>query len=320
MKNRSAAPPVLAVVVPCFNEESVLSLTADQLLKIIESLEGKGKIAKGSYVIFVDDGSTDSTWDMIEGLHAANPAVKGLKLARNAGHQRALLAGMLSLKGKVDCLISADADLQDDLSAIEAMVDEYAAGSEIVYGVRKSRDKDSFLKKMSAHAFYRLMLYMGVNIVYNHADYRLLSGRALLVLDEFREFNLFIRGIVPLLGFRTSKVFYDRHERAAGVSKYNLWKMLSFALDGITSFSIVPLRIITVLGLLFSIFSLSLSVWVFIAYIYGLTVPGWTSTTLPIYVIGGIQLLSIGLIGEYLGKIYSEVKARPRYIVERELF
>jgi glycosyltransferase involved in cell wall biosynthesis len=320
MIDDSAALPVLAVVVPCFNEEAVLPTTATQLMNVLSDLTKKTKTAAESFIYFVDDGSTDRTWSLIEGLHATHPAIKGLKLAHNAGHQRALLAGMLSLRGKADCVVSADADLQDDVTAIEAMIDEYVQGYDIVYGVRKGRKHDRFFKRSSALLFYKILKWMGVDIVYNHADFRLLSRRALEALSEFREVNLFLRGIVPLLGFRTSRIFYDRMERSAGDSKYDLIKMLSFAFDGITSFSIVPLRIITTLGILVSLLSLATSVWVFGAYLFDMTVPGWTSTVLPIYFISGIQLLAIGLIGEYLGKIYSEVKARPRYIIEREIF
>lgn len=312
--------PLLSIVVPCFNEEQVLPTTAQLLLAVLEDLKMKTKISPESFIYFIDDGSGDATWKIIEELHDSNPAVKGLKLAHNAGHQHALLAGMLSLRGKIDCTISADADLQDDISAIEGMIDEYCKGCDIVYGIRKEREHDTLLKKTSALAFYRLMKLMGIDIVYNHADFRLISRRALETLSEFREVNLFLRGIIPLLGFRTAQIYYNRLERSAGVSKYNLRKMLSLAFDGITSFSVVPLRIISVLGLFFSCLSLSLGVWVFVSYLLGRTVPGWASTVLPIYVIGGIQLLSIGLIGEYLGKIFKEVKARPRYIIEQELF
>lgn len=312
--------PLLSIVVPCFNEEQVLPTTAQLLLAVLEDLKMKTKISPESFIYFIDDGSGDATWKIIEELHDSNPAVKGLKLAHNAGHQHALLAGMLSLRGKIDCTISADADLQDDISAIEGMIDEYCKGCDIVYGIRKEREHDTLLKKTSALAFYRLMKLMGIDVVYNHADFRLISRRALDTLSEFREVNLFLRGIIPLLGFRTAQIYYNRLERSAGVSKYNLRKMLSLAFDGITSFSVVPLRIISVLGLFFSCLSLSLGVWVFVSYLLGRTVPGWASTVLPIYVIGGIQLLSIGLIGEYLGKIFKEVKARPRYIIEQELF
>ena len=312
--------PLLSIVVPCFNEEQVLPTTAQLLLAVLEDLKMKTKISPESFIYFIDDGSGDATWKIIEELHDSNPAVKGLKLAHNAGHQHALLAGMLSLRGKIDCTISADADLQDDISAIEGMIDEYCKGCDIVYGIRKEREHDTLLKKTSALAFYRLMKLMGIDIVYNHADFRLISRRALETLSEFREVNLFLRGIIPLLGFRTAQIYYNRLERSAGVSKYNLRKMLSLAFAGITSFSVVPLRIISVLGLFFSCLSLSLGVWVFVSYLLGRTVPGWASTVLPIYVIGGIQLLSIGLIGEYLGKIFKEVKARPRYIIEQELF
>jgi glycosyltransferase involved in cell wall biosynthesis len=320
MSQMTPIQPLLSIVVPCFNEEQVLPTTAQLLLAVLEDLKMKTKISPESFIYFIDDGSGDATWKIIEELHDSNPAVKGLKLAHNAGHQHALLAGMLSLRGKIDCTISADADLQDDISAIEGMIDEYCKGCDIVYGIRKEREHDTLLKKTSALAFYRLMKLMGIDIVYNHADFRLISRRALETLSEFREVNLFLRGIIPLLGFRTAQIYYNRLERSAGVSKYNLRKMLSLAFDGITSFSVVPLRIISVLGLFFSCLSLSLGVWVFVSYLLGRTVPGWASTVLPIYVIGGIQLLSIGLIGEYLGKIFKEVKARPRYIIEQELF
>jgi glycosyltransferase involved in cell wall biosynthesis len=320
MSQMTPIQPLLSIVVPCFNEEQVLPTTAQLLLAVLEDLKMKTKISPESFIYFIDDGSGDATWKIIEELHDSNPAVKGLKLAHNAGHQHALLAGMLSLRGKIDCTISDDADLQDDISAIEGMIDEYCKGCDIVYGIRKEREHDTLLKKTSALAFYRLMKLMGIDIVYNHADFRLISRRALETLSEFREVNLFLRGIIPLLGFRTAQIYYNRLERSAGVSKYNLRKMLSLAFDGITSFSVVPLRIISVLGLFFSCLSLSLGVWVFVSYLLGRTVPGWASTVLPIYVIGGIQLLSIGLIGEYLGKIFKEVKARPRYIIEQELF
>ena len=295
MHDVSTAIPVLAIIVPCFNEELVLINTAQQLLAVLSGLIGKGKIAVTSFIYLVDDGSSDSTWDLIKELNIGDPSIKGLKLAHNAGHQHALLAGMLSLRGKVDCIISADADLQDDISTIEPMFDEYSKGCDIVFGIRKNRDLDTFFKRLSARAFYKTMTTMGVDIIDNHADYRLLSSSALDALSEFKEVNLFLRGIIPQLGFRTSKIYYNRLQRSGGVSKYNLCRMLSFAFDGITSFSIVPLRIITVLGLLFSCLSLSLGVWVFFSYLLGRTVPGWASTVLPIYVIGGIQLLSIGI-------------------------
>jgi len=315
-----ASPALLAIVVPCFNEDAVLADTARQLSAVLSMLIANNKVDHASFIYFVDAGSKDSTWRLIEKMHSKNPIVKGLKLAHNAGHQSALLAGMLTLIDKVDFIISVDADLQDDISTIEPMVDEYLRGCDVVFGVRKNRDTDTFFKKKSAQAFYKLMTTMGVDIIDNHADYRLLSKRALKALSEFKERNLFLRGIVPQLGFKTSTIYYNRLIRKAGVSKYNLRRMLSFAFDGITSFSIVPLRMITALGFLVSLGSLAISFWVLAAYLFGLTVPGWTSTVLPIYFIGGVQLLSIGLIGEYIGKIYNEVKARPRYIIEEEIF
>jgi len=320
MRNHLLVTPVASIIVPCFNEDAVLADTAEQLTTVLSELIVNNKLDQTSFIYFVDDGSKDNTWHLIEEMHSKNPMVKGLKLAHNAGHQSALLAGMLALKDKVDCIISVDADLQDDISTIEPMLDEYLKGCDVVFGVRKNRDTDTFFKKASANVFYKLMTTMGVDIVDNHADYRLLSRRALNALSEFKERNLFLRGIVPQLGFKTSTIYYNRLIRKAGVSKYNIRRMLSFAFDGITSFSIVPLRMITALGFIVSLFSLATSLWVLAAFLFGLTVPGWTSTVLPIYFIGGVQLLSIGLIGEYIGKIYNEVKARPRYIIEEELF
>ena len=320
MRNHLLVTPVASIIVPCFNEDAVLADTAEQLTTVLSELIVNNKLDQTSFIYFVDDGSKDNTWHLIEEMHSKNPMVKGLKLAHNAGHQSALLAGMLALKDKVDCIISVDADLQDDISTIEPMLDEYLKGCDVVFGVRKNRDTDTFFKKASANVFYKLMTTMGVDIVDNHADYRLLSRKALNALSEFKERNLFLRGIVPQLGFKTSTIYYNRLIRKAGVSKYNIRRMLSFAFDGITSFSIVPLRMITALGFIVSLFSLATSLWVLAAFLFGLTVPGWTSTVLPIYFIGGVQLLSIGLIGEYIGKIYNEVKARPRYIIEEELF
>lgn len=305
----------LAIVVPCYDEEAVLPETVERLNGLLTRLIACGKIREESKVYFVDDGSTDKTWMLIEGFARSNSRIKGIKLAKNVGHQNALLAGLFSAEG--DAVVSIDADLQDDVRIIEEMADEYLLGAEIVYAVRRQRAKDSLFKRMSAKVFYRLMLFMGVQIVYNHADFRLMSRRAIECLKQFREVNLFLRGIVPALGFSDAKVYFDRQERVAGESKYPLRKMLSLALNGITSFSVLPLRMITVLGIIFATFSISTGVWAMYVHFMGSTVPGWTSTVVPITLIGGVQLLSLGIVGEYLGKVYQEVKARPRFIIER---
>jgi glycosyltransferase involved in cell wall biosynthesis len=312
--------PVLAVVVPCYNEEPVIKETARQLLAIINELKTKARIQPLSFIYFVDDGSRDTTWDIISEMHEQENSIKGLKLALNAGHQYALLAGLLNLYKKADCVITIDADLQDDVSVINDMVDQFYMGYDIVYGVRKERHQDSFFKKYSAQFFYKLMQRMGVNIVYNHADYRLTSKRVLENLSEFKEVNLFLRGIFPLIGFKSTTVYYNRIKRFAGESKYPLRKMLSFALNGITSFSVTPLRIITISGFIISLISAVMSIWALVAFLRDTTFPGWASIVVPIFLLGGFQLLSIGLIGEYIGKIYKEVKSRPRYIKEMELF
>lgn len=311
--------PVLTIVVPCYNEEKALPKTGEALLASISSLVEKGKVSPKSKILFVDDGSKDLTWEIIEQLNQTEKIFNGIKLARNSGHQNALLAGMLSAKEVSDCVISIDADLQDDLSVIDKFIDEYLSGSEIVYGVRNERRTDSIFKRVSAHLFYKFMSLMGVQIVYNHADYRLVSKRALGRLEEFKENNLFLRGIFPIIGFKSSVVEYSRLPRVAGESKYPLKKMLSFALEGITSFSVKPLRVITFLGFLIFFISLLASVWAIIEYFTNHTIRGWVSIVLPIYLIGGIQLLSLGIIGEYIGKVYKETKKRPRYIVEQEL-
>jgi glycosyltransferase involved in cell wall biosynthesis len=312
--------PVLAVVVPCYNEALVIEETARQLSSVLDNLKQQNKIDSSSYVYFVDDGSTDGTWDTIERLHKEDGLLKGLKLSRNTGHQNALLAGLMGVKERMDCVVSIDADLQDDISAIEKMVDLFHKGYEVIYGVRKGRDEDSFFKKYSALMFYKLMQWLGVNFISNHGDFRLASGRAISALSTFHEVNLFLRGIFPLVGLKSAEVYYDRKKRLAGESKYPFRKMLAFALDGITSFSIKPLRTIAFAGLVISLLSLILTMWALFGYFTDRTVPGWASTVLPIYFLGGLQLFTIGIIGEYIGKIYSEVKARPRFISERELF
>lgn len=311
---------ILAIIIPCYNEEPGLSESATQLNSILEDLIQSKKINEESFIYFIDDGSTDNTWDIIRKLHEENDKrFKGLKLSRNVGHQNALMAGLEAIIDKVDCSISLDADLQDDVSTIKEMVEKFKEGYEVVYGVRKNREKDSIFKKYSAIFFYKLMHLFKVNVIANHADYRLLSKRVLEHLISFREVNLFLRAIIPLIGFKSTMIFYNRKERKAGTSKYPLKKMVSFALDGITSFSVTPLRLITISGVILFTGSCVLSMWALWLKYIGKSIPGWASTVLPIYFIGGVQLLSIGILGEYLGKTYKEVKARPRYFKEEEL-
>jgi glycosyltransferase involved in cell wall biosynthesis len=310
---------ILGIVVPCYNEENVLPSTTESLIKILIELIENGDISKDSFILFVDDGSTDETWRIIEKYHKIDIHMKGIKLAANVGHQKALLAGLMEAKNKTDCIISIDADLQDDTSIIVDMVNQYKMGNEIVYGVRHSRRYDGFLKKSTALLFYKLLIFMGVKIVYNHADYRLVGRRALDELSNYRERNLFLRGIFPSMGYQTSHVLYNRLPRLAGETKYSFKKMLSLAWDGITSFSTVPLKIISVMGLILFLFCTLMAILIFGAKIFGHTVPGWASTTLPLYFLGGIQLLAIGIVGEYLGKIYIEVKSRPNYIIDKVL-
>lgn len=312
-------PDRLMVIIPCYNEEAVLHETARRLVMKMQALMEKGLCDSSSRVIFVDDGSKDQTWPLIAKMHQQNPLFEGLKLSRNRGHQNALLAGMMTAKDECDVIISMDADLQDDMDAMDQFLESYYAGHDVVYGVRNRRDTDTAFKRQTALMFYRLMKGLGVDITYNHADYRLMSRRALHALAEFREVNLFLRGLVPLVGFPSDKVYYDRSERFAGESKYPFKKMLAFAIDGITSFSVKPLRLITTLGLLIFLVSLVFLVYSFIRWITGQVVTGWTSTMASIWMIGGIQLLSLGVIGEYIGKIYNESKGRPRFIVEEYL-
>jgi len=307
------------VVIPCYNEEEVLRETAGRLIAKMKALEERGYCDRDSRVLLVDDGSRDKTWAIIQELHRENPMFEGLKLSRNRGHQNALLAGLMTAKEHADFCISMDADLQDDMDAMDRFIQEYRDGCGVVYGVRNKRDTDTFLKKRTALLFYRLMKGMGVDITYNHADYRLMSRQALQALAEFREVNLFLRGLSPLVGFQSGYVYYNRGERFAGESKYPFKKMLAFAIDGITSFSVKPLRMITTIGLLIFLVSLLMLVYALIAWIGGHTVTGWTSTLASIWMIGGIQLLSLGVIGEYIGKIYNETKRRPRFIIDRYL-
>jgi len=308
----------VSIVVPCYNEEAVLLETTRQLADLLQHLITEGKITSDSRVYYVDDGSRDRTWDLIESLAETNKFVHGIKLSRNRGHQNALLAGLLTAEGEV--IISVDADLQDDLSAIKKMIELYAAGYDIVYGVRDSRKTDTFFKSFTAKTYYRLLSTMGVEIIYNHADYRLMSRQVIEALREFDEVNLFLRGIIPQLGFSHALVYYDRAERYAGESNYTLIKMLSLAWQGITSFSNVPLRFITGLGLIVSLISFLVTVWAIAVRLFTQdAIPGWASTVLPIYFLGGIQLLCLGIMGEYLAKIYSETKRRPRYIIEKTI-
>ncbi|MBP6816207.1 MAG: glycosyltransferase family 2 protein [Burkholderiaceae bacterium] len=311
-----AAPPLLAIVVPCFNEEDVLPATATELLALLDRLTRSSRVAPGSFVCFVDDGSTDRTWPIIETLAEARTGVSGIALSRNRGHQNALLAGLFGVDA--DVVVSIDADLQDDPDAIEAMLQAYAGGADIVYGVRSNRDADSWLKRTSARAFYRLLSACGVETVFDHADYRLMSRLAIGHLRAFGEVNLYVRGLVPLLGLRTATVHFVRRPRAAGSSKYPPMKMLALALEAVTSLSVVPLRWVTLTGFAIFLGSLAVSAWVLWArFATHTAVPGWASVTLPIFLLGGIQMLAIGIVGEYLGKIYIETKSRPRYFIDR---
>ena len=307
--------PTLGIVVPCFNEESVLPETHARLMELLETMKSKGLVSSRSTVVYIDDGSSDGTWKAIELRSHADGSTSGIKLSRNCGHQNALLCGLMSAPG--DILISIDADLQDDLNVIPKMVEAHLAGADIVFGVRVRRDSDGFLKRFTAQTYYRLMQSMNVDLIYNHADFRLLSRRALNALTEYREVNLFLRGMVPLLGFPTAVVEYNRAERFAGHSKYTWFRMLSFAWQGITSFSTTPLRLITALGLLVSLASIGLALWgLAVSLLTDRALPGWASTVIPMYFLGGVQLLSLGVIGEYLSKVYMEGKARPRYHIE----
>lgn len=311
---------ILYIVIPCYNEEQVLEETTKRLTSKLDGMIKKSIISKNSRIMYVNDGSKDLTWDLIEKLNKNNKYVTGVKLSRNRGHQNALLAGLMTAKEMADVVISMDADLQDDIEVIDKFIDEYQKGCDIVYGVRSSRKKDTFFKRTTAQMYYKLMSKLGVDIIYNHADYRLMSKRALKELEGFKEVNLFLRGIVPLLGFKTSIVTYERNERFAGVSKYPLRKMLAFAIEGILSFSVKPLRIITNSGLFIAFISLLLLIYVLIShFITGDAVQGWTTIIVLICFFSGFQIICIGIIGEYIGKIYSETKQRPRFIIEEVL-
>lgn len=308
--------PILAIVVPCYKEESMLPITVTVLTKVLDNLVCNGCIDEKSFMLFVNDGSTDQTWPLIAKYCKQNKNVCGVNLAGNVGHQNALMAGLTVAKDYADILVSIDADLQDDTTVIEDMVDRFKEGFDIVYGVRNDRTTDSFFKRTTAQGFYKMMHGLGVKTVYNHADYRLMSKRAVEYLCEFRERNLFLRGIVPLIGYNTTNVYYSRSERLAGESKYPLRKMLSFAIDGITSFSVTPVHAVFYLGLCFLFISLIILLYVFYSYITHDVVPGWSSLMLSIWFCSGCILLCLGIIGEYIGKIYIEVKDRPRYNIE----
>ncbi|PLS17580.1 glycosyltransferase [Bacillus sp. M6-12] len=308
--------PTLTIVVPCYNEEEMLPETIRQLNHLVGKMIRENIVADSSKILFVDDGSKDNTWSIIYRAGLQNDRIKGLKLARNSGHQNALLAGLFTAKTGSDCVISIDADLQDDIHVIPLFVQKFLEGNEIVYGVRSKRNTDTFFKKTTAESFYKVMKYMGVNLVYNHADFRLMSRRAIQELERFDEVNMFLRGIVPLIGFQTATVYYERKERMAGETKYPLKKMLSFAFDGITSFSVTPIRFVLLLGLASFFVSVLIGIYFLALKFSGNTATGWTSLIISIWLIGGIQLIAIGLIGEYIGKIYKESKRRPKFIVD----
>lgn len=307
--------PVLYIVIPCYNEQEVLPITAPMFRGELALLTEKGKIHPDSRILFVNDGSRDDTWTLICRLAEEDPCFLGISQSRNRGHQNAVLAGLMEAKDRCDIAISIDCDGQDDISAMEAMVDAYRDGCDVVYGARADRGTDSFFKRFTAQSFYKLLNAMGVEVVYNHADYRLMSRRVLEAFSDFEEVNLFLRGMFPLVGFKSTVVYYKREERLAGESHYPLSKMLALAMDGITSLSVKPLRIISVLGVLVSILSIIGVIWTFVAYMLGKTVSGWASTVCIVCFVSGIQLLSLGVVGEYIGRIYTEVKHRPRYII-----
>ena len=310
---------ILYMVIPCYNEEEVLPETAKRLKEKYTRLIAAGKISEKSKIAFVDDGSKDRTWALIEELHESDPVFTGVKLSRNRGHQNALLGGLLTVAEDADVTISMDADLQDDIEAIDAMIDKYRDGTDIVYGVRNDRKKDSFFKKSTAQGFYKLLRRMGVESVYNHADFRLMSKRAVQGLAEFKEVNLFLRGMVPMVGYSHDFVYYERGERFAGESKYPLKKMLAFAFEGITSLSVKPIRFITSLGFIIFLVSIILAIYFFVRYLLGMTVTGWVTLAMSLWILGGLQLMAIGVVGEYAGKIYLEAKGRPRFIIEKYL-
>lgn len=311
--------PVVYFVIPCYNEEEVLPETVKRLTAKLDQMRKDGLAGETSRMLLVDDGSKDKTWALISAYHKENPYVEGVKLAHNRGHQNALLCGLMTAKARCDCAISLDADLQDDTDVLDEFVRKYLDGCDVVYGVRNKRDTDTWFKRTTAEGYYKVLKALGVDIVFNHADYRLMSKRALEGLSEYREVNLFLRGIVPLIGYRSDYVYYDRHERFAGESKYPLKKMIALALDGITSFSVKPLKLISNLGILISILSVFGLLYALISYFAGWAVSGWTAIVCSIWLLGGLQMLCLGVVGTYIGKIYSEVKDRPRYRIEQSL-
>lgn len=310
----------LCIVIPCYNEEKVIPITSEWFLQELNDLISKGKVSADSRIMFVNDGSRDKTWEIIKSLSEKDEHFIGICQSRNRGHQNAVLAGLMEAKNSFDVTISIDCDGQDDIAVMENMIDAYKDGSEVVYGVRSNRKSDTFFKRFTAQSFYKFLNFMGAEVVYNHADYRLISSRVLREFANFKEVNLFLRGMIPLVGFKSSSVYYERHERVAGESHYPLKKMMSLAFDGITSLSIKPLRIITGLGLIVSVLSFIGAVWAFISHLAGRTVAGWASTICVVCFMGGIQLISLGVIGEYIGKIYMEVKQRPRYIISERTY
>ncbi|QOD61500.1 glycosyltransferase family 2 protein [Polaribacter haliotis] len=311
--------PIIGIVSPCFNEEENVKSTASKLTNLLSDLIQRNIISEKSILILVDDGSVDNTWNLINEQAHKNSKIKGLKLSKNFGHQNALLAGLFNFNNDVDALISIDADLQDDIQVIEEMIVKFKNGADTVYGIRNERKTDTFFKRTTAQLFYKLMLLMKVNLLYNHADFRLCSKRVIQSLEGYNETNLFLRGIIPSIGFKSDTVTYNRLDRSAGETKYTLGKMLSFAWDGITSFSSFPLKLVSTLGFLIFIFCIIMLFYALYALVIGSTVPGWLSTVLPMYFLGGIQLFCFGIIGEYVGKIYSEVKHRPRFIIEEKI-
>lgn len=309
----------LYLAIPCYNEEEVLRDSASKLADKFDAMMAIGKISADSKIVFIDDGSKDRTWEIITQLHGENPVFQGIKLSRNRGHQNALLCGLMTLKDKADAVISIDADLQDDINVFDDMVEKYENGCDVVYGVRSKRETDTFFKRFTAEAFYKILEKMGAKVIFNHADYRLMSKRALEAFSHYKETNIFLRGMVPLIGYKSDIVTYERSERLAGESKYPLKKMLALAWEGITSLSIQPIRLITWLGLIIFLISLAMIIYSIIRFFIGATVSGWASTLCSIWALGGLQLLAIGIIGEYIGKIYLETKRRPRFIVDEFL-
>lgn len=312
-------PAKIAIVVPCYNEQEALPLSVKKLFEVLDRMTSEGLVTPDSFIMCCNDGSKDGTWDIIKSLHELDSRVKGISLTHNRGHQYALLAGLMTVRGKCDAAISIDADLQDDPEAMVEMVRKFREGYEIVYGVRSSRASDTFFKRATAHAFYSMQKNLGLETIYDHADYRLMSDRALDLLSEYGESNLFLRGIIPQLGLRTTIVKYVRNERVAGESKYPLKKMLSFSIDGITSFSARPIRLIFFIGLLLLMIDIAMAIYVFLSYFGHETVPGWTSLMLSVWFLGSLLLISIGIVGEYIGKIFVEVKSRPRYAIDEYL-